>query len=1049
MLRPSRPFTGRSIAPAVALSLLCCRAEPPAPGPAPAARPEAVSETPAGQGRGGAVEQGELEPGVAVERQLNGDQRHVYTLTLRADDYLHLVVEQQGVDAVVALAAPDGEVLLEVDSPTGDRGPETIFLVAPATGRYRLEVGGSPGARGGYRVRVEARRPATAPDRHRAAALEVFAGAENLRRERTPEAFRAALEPYREAARRWAAAGETARQALALGQIGRMHESLGENREAIRRYRQSVARWRSSEVAGAQLASTLRRLSTLYRKLGEEEPALATLEAALALARELGDGRLEASNLQNLALTYKLFGRPRQALSVYEQARERWRALGHAYPREEAQTLSNLGALYTSLGGFEQARVLLEEALPLSRQAGDLGVEALILGSLGSVETRLGHPRQGLGHLQRSLTLAEAARDRLAQALAFRELAWTRFELGQPAAALRLGERALALFGDLGLPGNEAEMMSYLGWFYIEAGDPERALGHLEAALRLHRQVGSRRGEASALHATARAERQRGDPRAARRRIEQAIEIVESLRTRTDVLALRSSYLAGKQDYYELYLDLLIELHDHDPAAGYDLLAFKASQRRRARTLLDVLIGARDGPRRDADPALEAEDRALRRALDARGLERRRLLAAAASPASVAAVDRQIEELRMARESLRARGAVVPAAAPPPALEPGQVQALLDQDTLLLEIALGETRSFLWSVTPDTLRYHQLPPRSEIEGLTREAYRLLAGSRDRRQRGRLRLVTRELSRMLLGPVAGRLGKRRLVVVVGGALQYLPFAALPVPDGHPAVAAGASEPGRLLGWHEVVHVPSLPIIAALREQDREPATGSLAVVADPVFEIGDPRVPSSGAGLQRAGEAASIRRLPATRDEAEAILALVPAADRLAVMGFDANRETLTSGALGGYRFVHFATHGLFDPQRPELSGLALSRFDALGRPRDDWILPPREVGALDLAAQMVVLSACRSGLGREVRGEGLVGLTQAFLHAGAARVLVSYWPVDDQATAALMERFYRGILVHGLRPAAALRSAQLWMLRETPWQAPYYWAGFFLQGEWR
>ncbi len=1028
----------------MALATLCCRTEAPAPETG-SRRSNTVSDAAVEQGRRVGAEERALGLGPAVERQLVGGERHVYTLELAADDYLHLVVEQQGVDLVAALAGPGGEVLLEVDSPTADRGPETIFLVVPAAGRYRLEVRGAPGAaHGGYAVRIEARRPATAPDRQRAAALEAFACAENLRRERTPEASRAALEPYRDAARRWAAVGDAAREALALGQIGKMYEALGENRQAIDWYRRSVERWRSSGAAGAQLASILRRLSTLHRNLGEEEAALDSVEAALELARQLGDGRREASGLNNLALIHKAFGHPQQAMEVYEQARQRWRELGHAHPGEEAQTLSNLGGLYSSLGSFERALILLEEALPLSRESGRRRVETFVLFRLGSVLTRLGRPREGLDHLQSSLALGVASRDRFGQAVALRELARTRFELGDSAAAVRLGERSLSLFRDLGQPRREAEVASDLGWFHTEAGDPERALAYLESALRRHRQAGYRRGEASALHVAARAERRRGDVQAARRRIEQAIEIVESLRTRSDVLALRSSYLAGKQDYYELYLDLLIELHDRDPAAGYDVLAFEASERRRARTLLDVLIGPRAALRRDAGPALEAEERALRRRLDALGLERRRRQRTGAAPAEVAALNRQLEELLMARERLRARTDLVPAAAPP-ALGLRQVQALLDQDTLLLEVALGETRSFLWAVTPDALRCHRLPPRSKIEALAREAYRLLAGSRDRRRRGRLRLVTAELSRMLLAPVAGRLASERLVVVSDGVLQHLPFAALPVPPAHPA--AGGS--GRMLEWHEVVHVPSLPVLAALRGRDREVPAGGLAVVADPVFEAGDPRIAAPAATLQPAGEPAPLRRLPATRDEAAAILALVPEAGRRAILGPDANRQMVASGVLGDYRLVHFATHGLSDPQRPELSGLALSRFDALGRPRDDWILRPHEIGTLDLAAEMVVLSACRSGLGREVRGEGLVGLTQAFLHAGAARVVVSFWPVDDRATAALMERFYRGILERGLRPAAALRSAQLSMLRETPWQAPYYWAGFFFQGEWR
>ncbi len=1034
--RQHRSALMESIALAVTVAMLACRAEPPG----------AAAATPGGEVSAAHAGDRELAEGPAVERRLAGGERHAYALELEAGDYLHLEVEQQGVDVVAALIAPGGETLLEIDSPTGDRGPETVFLVAAAAGGYRLEVRAAPGApAGGYSVRVEARRPATARDRDRGLALAAFAEAENLRRERTPEAYRAALTPYRRAAELFAAAGETARQARALYQAGRRHHQLGEVRAALDEYRRSVERWRSLETRSPELASTLSQLGNLHGSLGEEAPALDALEAALQLARELGDGWREASYLNNLALIYRLFGHPQSALSFYQQALERWRTLDPAFPGQEAGTLSNLGVLYNSLGAPERARILLEEALPLAREAGNPGAEAQALRSLGRVEQRLGRPRAALEHLRRALDLHQAAGDRPMQAATLRDLAWARFELGDGVTARRLDRQALDLFRELGQPAREAEVASDLGWFEAESGDPERALAYLEDALRLHRRSGSPAGEASALHAAARAERRRGDSPAARRRIEQALEIVESLRTRPGVLELRSSYLAGKQEYYELYMDLLIELHAGDPAAGHDVLAFEASERRRARSLLDALTAARAlGGAGDA--ALEAEDRALRRAVDAADRERRRLFDAGAAPATVAVVESRLEALAMAREGLQVKAARVPAAAPP-ALDLAAAQALLDGDTLLLEFALGESRSFLWSITSQALDCHILPPRAELEALAREAYRLLADSRGRRQRGRLQLVAGELSRVLLGPAAGRLGRKRLVVVGDGALQVLPFAALPVPPGHPAAPQGA-EP--MLRWHEVVHVPSLPVLAALRRRPRAPAParGTLVVVADPVFDADDPRIAAPAAGATRAGHEV-LGRLPATREEAEAILALVPVPERLALLGFDADRETVTSGVLGDYRFVHFATHGRFDSERPELSGLALSRLDARGRPRDGWMLRSHEIFRLDLRAESVVLSACRSGLGREVRGEGLVGLTQAFLHAGAARVVVSFWPVDDQATAALMERFYRGVLEGGLRPAAALRVAQLSMLAETPWQAPYYWAGFFLQGEWR
>ena len=205
---------------------------------------------------------------------------------------------------------------------------------------------------------------------------------------------------------------------------------------------------------------------------------------------------------------------------------------------------------------------------------------------------------------------------------------------------------------------------------------------------------------------------------------------------------------------------------------------------------------------------------------------------------------------------------------------------------------------------------------------------------------------------------------------------------------------------------------------------------------------------AGGALNTATDDLRIKRLPFTRQEAERIMALAPAGSGLKALDFEASRATVMSGQLSQYRYIHFATHGLADSERPELSTIALSRYDEQGRPQDGFLYA-HEVYNLDLPAELVTLSACETGLGKLIRGEGLVSLTRGFMYAGAARVVVSLWGVNDRATAELMEKFYRRMLVEGERPAAALRSAQVEMWRDKRWAAPYYWAAFTLQGEWR
>jgi CHAT domain-containing protein len=251
------------------------------------------------------------------------------------------------------------------------------------------------------------------------------------------------------------------------------------------------------------------------------------------------------------------------------------------------------------------------------------------------------------------------------------------------------------------------------------------------------------------------------------------------------------------------------------------------------------------------------------------------------------------------------------------------------------------------------------------------------------------------------------------------------------------------------------------LAVLRRElaGRQPAAKAVAVLADPVFSSDDARVKTNGkapAGKEAPSDLTraisdvrgDLRRLLMTRDEAEAILSVTPRNGGFAALDFRANRTTATGDELSNYRIVHFATHGLLNSEHPELSGLVLSLVNDQGEPQDGF-LRMHEIFNLRLPAELVVLSACQTGLGKKLDGEGLLGLTRGFMYAGAARVVASLWEVNDVATAELMKRFYRLMLQDGMRPAAALRAAQIEMWKKPQWQSPFYWGGFILQGEWK
>jgi CHAT domain-containing protein len=595
-----------------------------------------------------------------------------------------------------------------------------------------------------------------------------------------------------------------------------------------------------------------------------------------------------------------------------------------------------------------------------------------------------------------------------------------------------------------------------VGLVHAARGDAGQALASLTEALELHRALADRAGQAETLHAMARVERRRGRLAEARLQADEALGLVESMRTKLGSPDLRASYLASQRGLFELSIDLRMEMERREPGQGHARAALEMSERARARSLLELLQAAGTDAFAGVDPQLRERERSLRNRLNAKATYQLELLSGASTDEQRTAAERELAallaEVDQVEAEIRRRSPRYAALTQPQPLEAAAIQRLLDPGTLLLEYALGDERSHLWAVDPTLVAAFELPGRREIERAAREFYRQLRTLDVRpspEEAGAAEAAGRELSRMLLGPVADRLGSRRLVIVADAALQYIPFAALPAPG-----APGAGEP--LLVRHEVVHLPSASVLAVQRRDlaARPAAPGVVAVLADPVFQARDPRFTAAPAaallGSAERGAPATplpFDRLPATRREAESIAALAPAGGVFTALDFRASRRTALSGDLGRYRIVHFATHGVINAETPELSGLVLSLFDERGEPQDGF-LGLRDIYNLDLGADLVVLSGCETALGREVRGEGLAGLTRGFMYAGAARVMASLWRVEDRATAELMARFYRSLLADGLRPAAALRAAQLAVRAERRWRDPYHWAPFVLQGDW-
>ncbi len=1011
---------------------------------APSAEPSGASPA---AGRAAATP---LVLGATREGRFAGADAAAYALPLRRGDYAHVVVEQRGVDVALDLFAPGGRPLLVLDSPNSTRGPEHLFVLAEEHGGHRLEVRPfSPVPGGSFTVTLAALRRPAEGDRSRAAACRAVSEGDAALAAEEPGGPTRAERLYERALALWRASGDSYSALIARIKLAQALSDGGEKRSAAAVWEEAL---RESERLGLTVEAVVAgNGSGLARKdLGEPDRARAAFEAALSAAHRLGDLREETVALNNLALLEKETGESLSAILLYDRVLGNFRALGNL--DDEATALHNIGALYTVLGRLPEAREALENALRLRRAGPSRVKEASTLLALGWVRCREGDFRRCRRDLERSLALRRSIGDRRGEAVALDRLGSALREAGDAAAAVREYEKALAILETLEAPGGSAgATLSNLGETLVRSGDAAAGLLRLDAAVPLLDRFADPSTAGYAYARRARAKRALGRLRDARADAEAALERLETFREDAGSGALSESFLDSAYEHYELALELAMEQHRMEPAAGHDRAGLEIAERARARGLLALLDGARQSGSLAAALARDADLRRIEAEIRSRG----------ASSGPDERLRRLLLERGLLLAGLRRAGRPEPESAP--VLDAAAIrERVLDDETVLLVYALGEPRSYVWAVTRETVASAALPPRITIEAAVERFHRLLAAPPRRGTSIQARLVAAEVSRLLLGPIARHLGDRRLAVAAEGAVARLPFAALPDPRG-------GGEP--LVERHEIVTVPSASVLDAIRRRAaaRAPARRLLAVLANPVFARAaagaDPATarggdqpaphapPASGslAALTRSVKELGledIRPVPFTAREAAAIAAFAPREELLRALGPAATRELVVGGGLGDFRIVHFATHALIHPEHPELSGIVLSLYDRDGRPVDGF-LRSYEIARLDLPADLVVLAACRTGDGKEVRGEGLVGLTQSFFQAGAASVVASIWEVDDEATARLMAGFYRELLGRGRTPAAALRAAQRALLAEPRWSAPAHWAGFVVAGEWR
>ncbi|MBX7221398.1 MAG: CHAT domain-containing protein [Blastocatellia bacterium] len=835
-------------------------------------------------------------------------------------------------------------------------------------------------------------------------------------------------------------------------------------------------------------ATALNNLGVSYALAGESQKALEYYRQVLPVQVALGDVREQAIVLTNIGTMFDNLSKKQEALETLQQALALRRSVSDK--AGEGNTLSNLCTCYFSIGDYHKADEMCRQALAKREEAGDKFGQAHTLSSLGVLASSLDHDEEAIAFFNQSLTLRVALGDKPGQAITLSHMASCHTKAKAYPKALELARQSLDLCDKVGDKRTRAYTLNLMEEIQMGMEDFVQASETNRLSLAAWEQLEEPVGKAASLFHGAQIEAKFKHFETARQKIEASIALLEQIRTSLTGLGARTTHFSLVQRYYRFYVQLLMRMHQDNPTAGYAAEALQVSEKARARGLLDLLTEAQADIRSGVDPHLLEREQALQQLLKDKQERLTRLLVRPHTPQQEQEVKKEfdalLDEYNQVRARIRAVSPRYAALTQPQSLDVKRIQQeVLDPHTVLLEYVLDEPHSYVWVVSQTAVSVVELPHHQEIEVLALQLRELLTARNHSKKNETAAEATariakadevyavtaKKLSELLLAPVAGFIKGRRLLVVPDGPLQFVPFAALPEPGGpHPLVVG-----------HEIITLPSASTLALLREErlSETQAKPSIAVLADPVYQNTDERVegdrktavPTALTNpfsqqirtrlLEREEESAAtgtteqvvkrrllIGRLPFTKVEADAIFKLGATSTSLKAEGFDASRETVFKTDFSRFSYLHFATHGYVDGERPELSALVLSMVDRQGQGQDGF-LRMTDIYNLNIPAELVVLSACETGLGKDVKGEGLVGLTRGFMYAGARRVVVSLWSVNDRATAALMTRFYQKMLSGKLRPAAALRAAQVEMIRQTQWKSPFYWGAFVLQGDYR
>lgn len=824
-------------------------------------------------------------------------------------------------------------------------------------------------------------------------------------------------------------------------------ENRNDHSKALKTARDALALWQTTDNKSGIIRSHL-AIATYQYAQNSLDDATQSNETARTLSQEAGLKDFEAEALINLGFIEYRRGAWHNVTKPLRDAAKLFDA--ESDPYKMTQIIAATAEAYIESGLPQVGLVKYQEAVEQFRDVPKPVDKLILTWGVGRALYFSREYDKALETFGEGLARAQELKEPVVMAMCHEFLGRTYEAKEDHASALRNLEAALSLYSDADNPMEVARVRGLIGQVHENSGRLDEARKFYQEALQRFNSHSDRVNQSATLFALGRLEMKSGNYEIAENHLRQSIEVTENMRRMSTSRDLTAAFSATVHDRYERYIQCLMRNHRDPSSMSRVVMAFETSESARARSLAELLRVSDTNLLSNVDPELSKKERSLRQMQRIKEDQRVALLRKKYEKAELDKLDTEQEQLNAEHKTVLATiNERYPAFAQltrPQSWDLRRIQeeVIADDETLLLEFILGPDKSYVWAITRNGITSHELPSQAAITEAVVKVYGLLSQIPNPETKNNLDQATQKLTQMILSPVADQLQKQRILIAADGALNYIPFQILPLP--------ATAEP--MGAQHEVINVPSASILGELRKEAarRGARKKVLAAIGDPVFADQQENVQTASSRsveiTDDSGDTSTIRPLFYAEAEIENLRQVASEEQTFAATKKDATRGQLLKLDLSQFAILHFATHGFLRPSSPEKSGLMLSTIDQEGK-RVEGFVGLQDIYSLRAPVDLVVLSACQTGLGEDIRGEGLIGLTRGFMYAGATSVVASLWKVEDEATAELMKRFYTEMLKNKKTPSEALRLAQNSIRQEPQWSAPHYWAGFTLQGEYR